>query len=58
VIGTAAAANVKRLFLTHHDPTHNDDFLNRIEERSRETAASPHSPMQVCCAYTWCSWIS
>ena len=28
----AAAASVKKLFLTHHDPTHDDDFLRRIEE--------------------------
>jgi CheY-like chemotaxis protein/phosphoribosyl 1,2-cyclic phosphodiesterase len=54
VTGIAAAANVKRLFLTHHDPTHSDDVLSRIEERSREIAASLHSPIQVCCAYEGC----
>jgi len=50
----AAAANVKRLFLTHHDPTHDDDFLSRIEERSREIAASLQSPMKVSCAFEGC----
>ncbi len=50
----AAAANVKQLFLTHHDPTHDDDFLSRIDERSREIAASLHSPMKVSCAYEGC----
>ncbi|MGD0580590.1 MAG: MBL fold metallo-hydrolase, partial [Bryobacteraceae bacterium] len=46
----AAAANVRRLFLTHHDPAHDDDFLDRIEERARELAASLRSPLQVSCA--------
>jgi CheY-like chemotaxis protein len=54
VIGIAAAAKVKRLFLTHHDPTHSDDFLSQTEERSREIAASLHSPIQVSCAYEGC----
>jgi len=54
VIGIAAAANVKRLFLTHHDPTHGDDFLSQIQERSREIAASLHSRIDVCCAYEGC----
>jgi len=47
----AAAANVKRLFLTHHDPTHSDDFLSRVEELSCEVAASLNSRMHVSCAY-------
>ena len=34
----AAAANVRRLILTHHDPAHDDDFVDRIEERAREQA--------------------
>jgi phosphoribosyl 1,2-cyclic phosphodiesterase len=46
----AAAANVRRLFLTHHDPAHDDDFVDRIEERARELAATLHSPLQVFCA--------
>ena len=31
----AAAANVKRLYITHHDPTHGDDALKSMEERAR-----------------------
>ncbi len=46
----AAAMNVRRLFLTHHDPVHDDRFLDRIEEDARELAASLHSPLQVACA--------
>src|SRR5260370_31995432 len=47
----AAASNVKRLFLTHHDPTHDDDFLNLMEEQARAKAAALGSPMRVSCAY-------
>ena len=43
----AAAANVKQLFLTHHDPTHDDAFIQRIEEQAREGAGSS---LQVSCA--------
>ena len=46
----AASACVKKLFLTHHDPTHDDDFLHEIERRSREIAESLGSPMEVFCA--------
>lgn len=50
VTGIAAAANVKRLFLSHHDPTHNDDFLDRIQENARGIAAAAGSTMRVECA--------
>jgi CheY-like chemotaxis protein/phosphoribosyl 1,2-cyclic phosphodiesterase len=46
----AAAAGVKRLFLTHHDPTHDDAFLSYIERRAQEIVSSIGSPMSVCCA--------
>ncbi len=46
----AAAAGVKRLILTHHDPTHDDAFLSGIEQRAQELAASIKSPMTVSCA--------
>jgi phosphoribosyl 1,2-cyclic phosphodiesterase len=29
-------ADVKRLVLTHHDPEHDDEFLERIEKLCRE----------------------
>ena len=46
----AVAAGVKRLFLTHHDPGHDDAFIDEIEGRARELVASLHSPLQVSCA--------
>jgi CheY-like chemotaxis protein/phosphoribosyl 1,2-cyclic phosphodiesterase len=46
----AAAANVKRVYLTHHDPTHDDAFLDRIEASAREVAASLGSPTEIYCA--------
>jgi CheY-like chemotaxis protein/phosphoribosyl 1,2-cyclic phosphodiesterase len=50
VAGIAAAAGVKRVFLTHHDPTHGDDFLDRVESSAREVAASLGSPVEISCA--------
>jgi len=32
----AQAAQVKQLVLFHHDPAHNDDFLDRIGEEARK----------------------
>jgi CheY-like chemotaxis protein/phosphoribosyl 1,2-cyclic phosphodiesterase len=46
----AAAANVKRLYLTHHDPNHDDEFLSRMEGQAVALAASMGSPMRVSCA--------
>lgn len=46
----AAAANVKRLFLTHHDPTHSDAFLEDIERKAQEIAVAAGSSMRVSCA--------
>ena len=51
VVEMAAAAKVKRLFLTHHDPSHDDDFLRTVESRARMLASQLHSPMEVACAY-------
>ena len=46
----AAAANVKRLFLTHHDPMHADDFLDGVQQRARDLAASIGSGIRISCA--------
>jgi CheY-like chemotaxis protein/phosphoribosyl 1,2-cyclic phosphodiesterase len=50
VTGIAAAAGVKRVFLTHHDPSHDDDMLDRIEGSARALALSLGSPVEVSCA--------
>ena len=50
VTAMAAAANVKRLFLTHHDPTHDDDFLDRVEADAQALARAAGSAMVVTCA--------
>jgi phosphoribosyl 1,2-cyclic phosphodiesterase len=35
-IKLAKAAGVKKLILTHHDPTHTDDFMDKINDAVRE----------------------
>jgi CheY-like chemotaxis protein len=54
VVRIAAAAGVKKLFLTHHDPTHDDAFLRETERRARELAADAGANMEVYCAYEGC----
>lgn len=46
----AAAANVKNLFLTHHDPTHDDAFLDSVEAKARQLARSLGSEIHIECA--------
>ncbi len=47
----AAAAGVRRLLLTHHDPSHDDSFVNGLEQRARWLAERLGSSMEVACAY-------
>ena len=47
----AAAARVRQLVLTHHDPTHDDAFVEEIEKRARECAKQLGAVVDVCCAY-------
>jgi phosphoribosyl 1,2-cyclic phosphodiesterase len=54
VVKLAAAAGVRTLALTHHDPTHNDALLAEIEQRARDLVACLGSPMEVFCAYETC----
>lgn len=54
VVELAAAAGVGRLFLTHHDPSHNDDFVADIETKAQALAQSLGSPLEVHCAYEGC----
>jgi phosphoribosyl 1,2-cyclic phosphodiesterase len=54
VVQIAAVAGVRRLFLTHHDPSHDDAFVARIEQRAQELARRLDSSMEVRCAYEGC----
>ncbi len=47
----AAMSDVYRVVLTHHDPTHNDDFLDEVQRRARHLARQRNFMMQVMCAY-------
>jgi CheY-like chemotaxis protein len=51
VVQIAAAAGVRRVALTHHDPTHDDDFVADIERRARALALQCGSGLEVFCAY-------
>ena len=35
-VKVAKAANVKKLVLFHHDPSHDDNFVKQIEAESRQ----------------------
>jgi len=50
VVELAAAADVRRLALTHHDPMHDDAFLEAVEQSARALARQHNFAMQVFCA--------
>jgi CheY-like chemotaxis protein len=50
-VDVAAAAGVRALALTHHDPAHDDAFIAEVEERARAYAKQFGYAIQVCCAY-------
>jgi CheY-like chemotaxis protein len=54
VVQLAMAAKVRKLFLTHHDPSHDDAFVADIEERARAMVKDAGSPMQIACAFEGC----
>jgi CheY-like chemotaxis protein/phosphoribosyl 1,2-cyclic phosphodiesterase len=54
VVEVAAAAGVRRLVLTHHDPTHDDAFLAQVEQRARQVAEARGSALEVFCAFEGC----
>jgi|HubBroStandDraft_6_1064221.scaffolds.fasta_scaffold34737_3 CheY-like chemotaxis protein/phosphoribosyl 1,2-cyclic phosphodiesterase len=51
VVGLASAAGVRKLALTHHDPTHSDVFLAELEGRAQEAARGWGASTEVFCAY-------
>ena len=54
VVKIAAAAGVQKLFLTHHDPSHDDRFLADVEQRARNIAQQSGSKLEVACAWEGC----
>ncbi len=51
VIEVAAAAGVRRLVLTHHDPMHDDRRMAQVEQSAQAMATQLGSSMEVACAY-------
>ena len=54
VVQIAAAAGVRRVALTHHDPSHDDDFVAEIERDARGLALRQGTKIDVFCAYEGC----
>ena len=50
----AATAGVRRLALTHHDPSHDDKFVEEIERKARALALELGTGLEVFCAYEGC----
>ena len=46
-IAMAADAGVRRLVVFHHDPTHDDEAIDKMVERARELAAQTGAKLQV-----------
>jgi phosphoribosyl 1,2-cyclic phosphodiesterase len=47
VVSLALEAEVKRLYLFHHDPNHDDEKIHEMVAHARKLAASDHSILQV-----------
>jgi CheY-like chemotaxis protein len=54
VVQIAAAAGVRRVALTHHDPAHDDAFVAGIEHKARALALQRGTGLEVFCAYEGC----
>ena len=54
VVQIAAAAGVRRLALTHHDPGHDDAFVTEIEHKARALALQLGTGLDVFCAFEGC----
>ncbi len=57
VVQIAAAAGVRRVALTHHDPGHDDAFIADIERRARSLALEKGTGLEVFCAFEGCELI-
>lgn len=57
VVQIAAAAGVRRVALTHHDPGHNDHFVADIERKARILALQLGTGLDAFCAYEGCELV-
>ncbi|MET0917282.1 MAG: response regulator, partial [Burkholderiales bacterium] len=57
VVQVAAAAGVRRVALTHHDPSHDDHFVADIEHKARALALQCGTGLEVFCAYEGCELV-
>ena len=57
MVQVAAAAGVRRLALTHHDPGHDDHFVADIEHKARALALQCGTGLEVFCAYEGCELV-
>jgi CheY-like chemotaxis protein len=57
VVQIAAAAGVRQVVLTHHDPGHNDHFVADIERKARILALQCGKGLDVFCAYEGCELV-
>jgi ribonuclease BN (tRNA processing enzyme) len=46
-VALAAQANVKRLFLFHHDPSHDDEKITQMAQWGRSFVATLNESLQV-----------
>ncbi len=57
VVQIAAAAGVRQVALTHHDPGHDDHFVADIERKARILALELGTGLDVFCAYEGCELV-
>ena len=57
VVQIAAAAGVRRVALTHHDPGHDDEFIADIERKARSLALQRGTGLDVFCAFEGCELV-
>ena len=57
VVQIAAAAGVRRVALTHHDPGHDDQFIADIERKARSLARQCGTGLEVFCAFEGCELV-
>jgi phosphoribosyl 1,2-cyclic phosphodiesterase len=50
VVALAVVGNVRKLFLFHHDPDHDDEMIDRMEEWAQELAVIHGAKTEVAAA--------